>query len=63
MRELDTVKEQLKAPPDGQISRTDPDARSIATSGKGSGVVDYNLQVAVDAKHNLIVAHEVGAVC
>ena len=59
MRELDTIKEQLKTQPDGQISRTDPDARSMATSGKGSGMVAYNVQVAVDAKHHLIVAHEV----
>jgi transposase len=59
MRDLDTVKEQLKSQPDGQISRTDPDARSMATSGKGSGMVAYNVQVAVDAKHHLIVAHEV----
>lgn len=59
MRELDTVREELKAQPDGQISRTDPDARSMATSGKGSGMVAYNVQVAVDAKNHLIVAHEV----
>jgi len=59
MRELDTVKEQLQTQPDGQISRTDPDARSMATSGRGSGMVAYNVQVAVDAKHHLIVAHEV----
>jgi hypothetical protein len=59
MRELDAVKVQLKTQPDGQISRTDPDARSMATSAKGSGMVAYNVQVAVDAKHHLIVAHEV----
>lgn len=59
MRELDVIKEQLKTQPDGQISRTDPDARSMATSGKGSGMVAYNVQAAVDAKHHLIVAHEV----
>jgi transposase len=59
MKVLDEVKEQLKSHPDGQISLTDPDARSMATSGKGSGMVAYNVQVAVDAKHHLIVAHEV----
>jgi hypothetical protein len=44
--------------PDQQISLTDPDARSMATSGRGSGVVGYNVQVAVDTKHHLIVTHE-----
>jgi hypothetical protein len=29
---------------DKQISLTDPDARSMATSGRGSGVVGYNVQ-------------------
>ena len=45
--------------PDRQVSLTDPDARSMATSGKGTGIVGYNVQAAVDAKHHLIVAHEV----
>jgi hypothetical protein len=31
----------------------------MATSGRGSGVVGYNVQVAVDAEHHLIVTHEV----
>ena len=31
----------------------------MATSGRGSGVVGYNVQVAVDTEHHLIVAHEV----
>ena len=59
MQALDEVKEQLKEQPDKQLSTTDPDARSMATSGRGSGMVAYNVQVAVDAKHHLIVAHEV----
>jgi transposase len=59
MRQLDQVKEDLKAQPDGQLSLTDPDARSMATRGRGTGIVGYNVQVAVDAKHHLIVAHEV----
>jgi transposase len=49
----------LHAAPDEQISLTDPDARSMATSGRGAGVVGYNVQIAVDAEHHLIVAHEV----
>jgi transposase len=49
----------VRAAPDGQISLTDPNARSMATSGKGTGVVGYNVQIAVEAKHHLIVAHEV----
>ena len=44
---------------DKQISLTDPDARSMATSGKDTGIVGYNVQAAVDTKHHLIVAHEV----
>ena len=42
-----------------QISLTDPDARSMATSGKDTGLVGYNVQAAVDTKNHLIVAHEV----
>ena len=49
----------MLASPDQQISLTDPDARSMATSGRGSGVVGYNVQVAVETEHHLIVTHEV----
>ena len=44
---------------DKQISLTDSDARSMATNGRGSGMVGYNVQSAVDTKHHLIVTHEV----
>jgi hypothetical protein len=40
----------MLASPDHQISLTDPDSRSMATSGRGSGVVGYNVQVAVDTE-------------
>jgi hypothetical protein len=59
MRRLKVLEVRMLATPDQQISLTDPDARSMATSGRGSGVVGYNVQVAVDTEHHLIVTHEV----
>src|SRR5882724_3945773 len=59
MQRLEILKVQMLAAPDQQISLTDPDARSMATSGRGSGVVGYNVQIAVDTEHHLIVTHEV----
>jgi transposase len=59
MRRMKRIEQRLERDPEGQLSLTDPDARSMATSGRGSGIVGYNVQLAVDAKHHFVVAHEV----
>jgi transposase len=59
MERLKAIEKEMLASPDQQISLTDPDSRSMATSGRGSGVVGYNVQIAVDTQHHLIVTHEV----
>ena len=59
MNRLAVIEAQMLATPDQQVSLTDPDARSMATSGRGSGVVGYNVQVAVETEHHLIIAHGV----
>src|SRR6202795_3783256 len=59
MQALKAMEQTVQDAPDQQVSLTDPDARSMATSGKGTATVGYNVQIAVDAEHHLIVAHEV----
>lgn len=59
MRRLRGLKDRMEASPDGQVSLVDPDARSMASQGKGTGTVGYNVQSAVETKNHLIVAHEV----
>src|SRR5215472_3202495 len=59
MQSLKVMEQTVQDAPDQPVSLTDPDARSMATSGKGTATVGYNVQIAVDAEHHLIVAHEV----
>ncbi|MBT7769104.1 MAG: IS1182 family transposase [Rhodospirillales bacterium] len=59
MERLAELEKEMLSRPEQQISETDPDARSMATSGRGSGMVGYNVQSAVDTEHHLIVTHEV----
>ena len=55
MARLQAWDEQLQRQPDGQLSLTDPDARSMKSAGKGSGVVGYNVQAAVEPAHQMPV--------
>src|SRR3977135_2728990 len=59
IQRLNTLNTQMMQTEDKQISLTDPDARSMATSGRGSGMVGYNVQSAVGTRHHLIVSHKV----
>jgi len=58
--EMDRLKKlevRMLESPDQQLSLTDPDARSMKC--RGTGMVGYNVQAAVDVDHHLIVTHEV----
>ncbi len=57
MATLKEIEAKLMETGETQISLTDPDSRSMMT--RGSGIVGYNVQTAVDAKHHFIVEHEV----
>jgi transposase len=59
MKRLDAIGEELKDSPDGQVCLTDPDARVMASRGRDTPMVGYNVQSAVDAKHHLVISHEV----
>jgi hypothetical protein len=59
MRKHKTLEVAVHAAPDKQISLTDPDVRSMATSGKDTGLVGYNVQAVFDTQHHLTVAHKV----
>ena len=56
LRQMQT---QVEASDGGQVSLTDLDARSMATSGRGTDIVGYNVQIAVDPEHHFVVAHDV----
>lgn len=57
MSRLKKLEIQMLESPDEQLSLTDPDSRSM--NCRGSGIVGYNVQTAVETKTHLIVAHEV----
>ena len=59
MKKLKGIGQEMAQAPDQQVSLTDPDARSMATSGRGTGIVGYNVQTAIDTENHLIVAHDV----
>jgi transposase len=60
MQRLKKLEVRMLEAPDQQLSLTDPDARSM--NARGSGIVGYNVQSAVDSRHHLIIAHEVSNV-
>lgn len=53
------VEERMDTTGETQVSLSDPDAKSMTTTARMPRVVGYNVQTAVEAKHHLIVAHEV----
>ncbi len=59
MEKLKQFEAQMLEAEDKQLSLTDPDARSMMTSGRGTGMVGYNVQATVDAEHHLIIDYEV----
>jgi transposase len=57
MARLKKLEVRMLEAPDKQLSLTDPDARSMKS--RGTGLVGYNVQSAVDSKNHFIIAHEV----
>ena len=54
-----SIEERMEATGETQVSLSDPDAKSMTTTPRMPKVIGYNVQTAVEAKHHLIVAHEV----
>ena len=57
LAELDALEPELEKTEDKQISLTDPESRSLRT--RGTGIVGYNVQIAVEPDNHLIVANAV----
>ena len=57
LAELNALEPELNKRDDKQVSLTDPEARSLRT--RGTGIVGYNVQAAVEPKNHLIVTHKV----
>jgi transposase len=53
------LEERMDQSGERQVSLTDPDARSMVLGSNRGTEVAYNVQISVDAKHKLIVDHEV----
>ncbi|MFZ1290233.1 MAG: IS1182 family transposase [Melioribacteraceae bacterium] len=57
-KSLTGLQDSLKESGEKQIALTDPDCKKMRTGNQGIDMC-YNVQIAVDSKHNLIVAHDV----
>ena len=57
--QLREMQDQLEQSNQSQISLSDPDSRAMPIGGGEASMVGYNVQLSVDAKHKLIVEHEV----
>lgn len=55
MTMLKAMEAEALTSPDAQVSLADPDARAMATPGRGSGMVGCKVQPAVEDEHHLIV--------
>ncbi len=54
-----SIEDRMDTTGETQVSLSDPDAKSMTTTPRMPKVIGYNVQTAVEAKHHLIVAHEV----
>ena len=57
MARLKKLEVRMLEAPDKQLSLTDRDARAM--NSRGTGLVGYNVQSAVDSRYHLIIAHDV----